>query len=238
MSHTNVQPPKRAWTAQVCVQQGSTTPVLLLTEVNEVAPPAPPPRVKIAHLLSESDRKRVERFRRKAEDFFATKLPGDEKSFLSINIEERTVTAPTEDELSAHLAKLRFFIMEGESTNLDSIRKLVSGALHRANVDVLNDELRGLKKAWRLDHVKMFGPPVDGHHLLDVWFYGGHFHADPHKEAELANMRRVIGNDHVVIWMMAAFSCAYGVVGEFHTLVRDRTDLYETGETTSDLPKA
>ena len=140
----------------------------------------------------------------------------------------QSVTTPTDDALAAMQRQFRIFILDDEVTHFLTIRKLVSRAVHLAGLeDPAGGLLKRAKAAWKLPMLGYLGCPVPGQDLLNWWFNAELSHRDGDKKAKLDALRAQVGEARLRMWLMFSFTLALSVLIEFHTFVRDGTDLYE-----------
>ena len=195
-------------------------------------------------VLDEAQRNVVIRFGAEVERLWHTPVAGQGKKRTLLHVENdfdwssaargqpppfrgQTVTAPTDDALAAMQMQFRVFVLEEETTHFLSVRKLVSRALHLAQVEDPGGFVKAVKAGWKLPLVTRLGCPVPGQDLIDWWFNGERFHRDEDKQAKLDAIRTRFGEGRLRIWLMMAFTLAQAVLIEFHMFLRDRTDLYQ-----------
>ncbi|MBI2378380.1 MAG: hypothetical protein HYV07_30555 [Deltaproteobacteria bacterium] len=93
------------------------------------------------------------------------------------------------------------------------------------------DDPRGIikatKAAWTLPRLNRMGCPVSGRELIDWWFNGELFHRDDEKRAKIDDLRVAAGDQNVRSWLVLGLTFSRVVLTEFHTFLRDETDLYD-----------
>ena len=201
-------------------------------------------RCLVRHVLSAQELKVVAAFGVEVERLWITPIAGQGKERTLLKVENhfdwspteqgqppkrvgQTVTSPTDDALAALQRQFRIFILEKEPTHLLFVRNVVSRAFHAAQVEDPCRVLKRAKAVWNMPLLPFLGCPVQGQDLIDWWFNAELFHRDAEKQAKLDALRAEVGEGRLRLWMMLAFTFAQAVIIEFHTFLRDETDLYD-----------
>lgn len=201
-------------------------------------------RCFVQHVLSAEELKVVAAFGVEVERLWVTPIAGqgEERTFLKVEnhfdrpaeldgkapkMVGQMVTTPTDDALAALQRQFRVFILASEPTNFLSVRKLVWDSFSAAQVEDPGGILKQGQVAWSLPMLSLLGCPVQGQDLIDWWFNAELFHRNTKKQVKLNALRAAVGEARLRVWLVFAFIFAQGVIIEFHTFLRDETDLYD-----------
>ncbi len=157
-----------------------------------------PIEISFSYVFNPKEWRAISIFKKRSLELLDTKVFSDHKSNTKIEAKfelnqngnnSLKVTLPSEELLKELYMAFRFFYLQKEPSNFQSISNIVN---HAAANEQVNGFIRFLKNQWSgaLLRKEIFGiylnnRHVDAKRLLDLWFNAHYFHSDENKEKEL-----------------------------------------------------